>query len=156
MREPAAAHGGVALGGAAIPIMVVLGGLAILPCPALASPSVQTFGPGKVSCQPLAGTQVDCLLAASRITDDRNVTTFDVSLLPRRDQALFRKWCLAGTDSCIVTVTGRRMSPQSTRLSAVTSVHWTRLSEPENDAAARGADKASSTDTTGAAIRPAQ
>ena len=50
-RDPAAA------------VVVLLAGLAILMRPAVASPAVQTFGPGKVNCQSLIGPEVDCLLA---------------------------------------------------------------------------------------------
>ena len=57
------------------------------------------------------------------------------------DQAMFRTWCLAGSDACSVTLTGRRESAQSTRLSAVTSVHWTRTSAPENEKVARTRDR---------------
>ena len=70
--------------------MLLLGGLAMLPRPATASELIQTFGPGKVSCQPLVGKQMDCLLSANRISDNRSVASFDLGLLPRRDQALFR------------------------------------------------------------------
>ncbi len=122
--------------------------------PAIASPAVQTFGPGKVDCQPLVGTQMDCLLATNMITqDNRNVATFSVDLLPPGEPALFRKWCLAAMDDCTVTLTGRRASPQSTRLSTVISVHWTRLSAPLNEATARAVEKASSTNITGPGIR---
>lgn len=114
--------------GPAISTMLLLGGLAMLPRPALASPTIQTFGPGTVSCQALAGTQMDCLLSADRITNDISVVSFDLGLLPHRDQALFRKLCLAATDVCTVTLSGRRVSAESTRLSVVTSVHWIRPS----------------------------
>ena len=113
-------------------------GLAAPAWPVIASPEIETFGPGTVDCQTLAATQTDCLLAASRITQgNRNVATFSLESLPRGEQTLFIKWCLATTDGCVVTVTGRREAPESTRLSTVTSVHWTRLSAPVNDAAAR-------------------
>lgn len=141
MRDPAAGRPGVAWLG---PVAVMLGTLALLPRPAHATPAVQTFGPGKVSCQPLYGTHMDCLLSASRVTDGHDVTTFDVTLLPTRQQALFRRWCVAGTDACTVTVAGRREAPQSTRLSSVTSVRWTRRSAPGNEAAARAAAAAPS------------
>ena len=156
-RDPAMRSygvGGFALAGAAISVVALLAGLAIPTCPAIASPTVQTFGPGKVNCQPLIGTQMDCLLAAGRIApDNRNVAAFGLDLLPPGDQALFRKWCLAAGDDCSVTVTGRRASPQSTRLSTVTSMHWTRPSAPLDEAAARAVEKTSSTDTAGPANR---
>ncbi len=153
-RRPA--RGGVALDGAVLSVLVLLAGLAVQPRQAAAAQAVQTFGPGQVNCQALTGTRVDCLLGANRVTrDNRNVATFSVSALPRRDQALFRKWCLTTADECTVTVTGRRTSPQSTRLSTVTKVRWTRYSAPVDQAAARAAGKAS-TDTIAAATRPPQ
>lgn len=109
--------------------------MALLPRVVAAAPVVQTFGPGQVSCQQLSGAHMDCLLTANRITDRDNVVSFDLSLLAPRDQALFRRWCLAGTDACVVTLTGRQASPRSTQLAAVLSVHWTRLSMPGNGAA---------------------
>ena len=146
---------GVALDGVARIVLLLLAGLAVQTRHDAAAEAVQTFGPGQVNCQALSGTRVDCLLSANRMTrDNRNVATFSVMALPRGEQALFRKWCLTTADECTVTVTGRRASPQSTRLSTVTSVRWTRLSAPVNQAAARAAGKAS-TDTTGAATRPA-
>ncbi len=123
-----------------LPLLVVLAAAALAARAARAAEPILTFGPGKVSCQPLTGTQMDCLLASSRITDERNVASFGVDSLPPGDQALFRKWCLSGSDACSVTLTGRRESVQSTRLSAVTSVHWTRPSAPENEEVARTAD----------------
>jgi hypothetical protein len=138
----------------ALAVVLLLAGLALQTGQAGAAEAVQTFGPGKVNCQALAGTQVDCLLAADRVTQgNRNVATFGVTALPRRDQALFRKWCLAAANECTVTVTGLRDSPDSSRLSTVTSVHWTRLSAPMNEAAARAAQKALATDATGPAAR---
>ncbi len=152
---PSSGTGGFEPAAAAIPVAILLAGLAVLTCPAIASPAVQTFGPGKVNCQPLVGTQMDCLLATNMIAqDNRNVATFSVDVLPPGEPALFRKWCLAAGDDCSVTVTGRRASPQSTRLSTVTSVHWTRPSAPMDEATARAVERASSTDTAGPAIRP--
>jgi hypothetical protein len=140
---------------AALSVLLLLAGLAVQTRQAVAAQAVQTFGPGQVNCQALTGTRVDCLLGANRLTrDNRNVATFSVTALPRGEQGLFRQWCLAAADECTVTVTGRRASPASTRLSSVTTVHWTRLSAPLNQAAARAAGKAS-TDTVGAATRPA-
>lgn len=118
----------LAVRGAAISTMLLLGGLVMQPRPTLASPTIQTFGPGTVSCQALAGTQMDCLLSVDRITSDISVVSFDLGLLPHRDQALFRKSCLAATDVCTVSLTGQRVSAESTRLSAVTSVQWIRPS----------------------------
>jgi len=129
--------------------------LALLTRAAIASPAAETFGPGTVNCQHLMGIQVDCLLAASRITQgNRNVAAFTVETLPRGERALFRKWCLTTADDCDVTLTGRRTSPQSTRLSTVMSVRWTRPGSPVNQAAARALEQASSTNTAGSVLRP--
>ena len=85
---PSSGTGGFELAGAAIAVVVLLVGLAILTLPAIASPAVQTFGPGKVSCESLDGTQMDCLLAASWITQgNRNVATFSLASLPRGEHA---------------------------------------------------------------------
>ena len=159
-RHPAAARepegGGLALDGIAFSVLLLLGALALQTCSAVAGPALQTFGPGQVNCQALTGTQVDCLLAASRVTQgNRNVATFSVTTLPLGEQALFRKWCVAAANECTVTVTGQRASPQSTRLAAVMKVHWTRLTAPMDQAAARAAGKAS-TNAIGAATRPAR
>jgi hypothetical protein len=154
LRDPAAATPG--WDGAALAIMLLLAGLAFQSRHAAAAQAVQTFGPGQVNCQALTGTRVDCLLAASRVKrDNRNAATFSLTALPRGEQATFRKWCLTAADECTVTVTGRRASPQSTRLSTVTRVRWTRLNAPMDQAAARAAGKAE-TDTIGAATRPSQ
>ena len=124
---------------------------------AIAAPTVETFGPGTVNCESLGGTQFDCLLAASTITQGNgNVATFSVDLLPPGEQALFRHWCLSDSDDCTVTVMGSRDSPESSRLSAVTSVHWTRLSMPLNDAAAAAMAPSPSTDTSGPTIPSAR
>jgi hypothetical protein len=161
-RDPAVAETarrGGALDGAALSglLLLLLAGLAIQTHQAAAAEAVQTFGPGEANCQALFGTQVDCLLAANRVTqDNRNVATFSVTALPLGEQASFRKWCVAVANECTVTVTGRRASPQATRLATVTSVHWTRLSPPVDDVAARVAATTSSTDTTGPAIRAAR
>ncbi len=157
LRDPTAARelerGGRAMDGAALSVLLVLCGLAVQTCSAVAAPALQTFGPGQVNCQALTGTQIDCLLAASRVTTgNRNVATFSVTALPPSEQALFRRWCLAAANECTVTVTGRRASPQSTRLAAVTRIRWTRLNAPMDQAAARAAGKAS-TNVTGAATR---
>jgi hypothetical protein len=147
-------HTGVSLHGAALSVLLVLASLAVQTRQTVAAQAVQTFGPGQVNCQAMTGTRVDCLLAATRVTaGNRNVATFGVTALPRGQQALFRKWCLSVANECTVTVTGRRASPQSSRLSTVTAVHWTRLSPPVNESAARVAAKASATEPTG---RPAR
>jgi hypothetical protein len=141
--------------GAALSVLLLLAGLAVQTRQAVAAKAVQTFGPGQVNCQALTGTRVVCLLGANRLTrDNRNVATFSVTAPPRGEQALFRQWCLAAADECTVTATGRRASLLSTRLSSVTTVRWTRLSAPLDQAAARAAGKVS-TDTVGAATRPA-
>ncbi len=108
------------------------------PGPAMAAQPVQTFGPGKVSCQRLSGNQSDCLLSASRITSyGPNEASFAITDLPAAERALFSKWCLHDTDYCIVTIKGQKQSPQTTRLSSVQSLHWTRSDAPLNQAAAR-------------------
>jgi hypothetical protein len=143
-----------ALHRAALCVLLLLAGLVVQSPRVAAAEAVQTFGPGQVNCQALTGTRVDCLLAANRVKrDNRNVATFSVTALPRHEEALFRRWCLAVADDCTVTLRGRRVSPQSTRLSSVASVHWTRLSAPMNDVAAVAAAKPS---TTVPAIRRAQ
>ncbi len=156
-----AAHGGVGWHAAALCVVLVLAGLAVPLRQARAAQALQTFGPGRVNCQALTGTHVDCLLATNQVTSDNsNVATFSVTALPPGEQASFRKWCLAVADECAVTVTGRRASPQGSRLSRVTSVHWTRPSSPVSDAVARvaaqAAAKTSASATAGPAIRPAQ
>jgi hypothetical protein len=157
MRDLATStRGRVALPGAALAIVLLLAGLVVQTHQAVAAKDIQTFGPGQVDCQALSGTQVDCLLAASLvIQDNRNVATFSVSALPRGEQGLFRQWCVAVANECTVTVMGRLASPQSTRISVVTSVRWTRLSAPVDQAAARAAG-AAPPDTNGTATRAAQ
>ena len=151
LRDPAVAT--PVWGGGAVSVLLLVAGLAFQSGQAVAAPAVQTFGPGQVNCQALTGTRVDCLLTASRVTrDNRNVATFSVTALPPNEQAPFSKWCLTTADECTVTVTGRRDSPQATRLSTVTSVRWTRLSAPVDQAAARAGEAA--TDTSGGASRP--
>ena len=99
---------------------------------------IETFGPGSVDCQRLDESHVNCLLSALRITqDNKNVVAFDIAALPRKEQAIFRKWCSADGDSCIVTIKGTRAAPDATNLSTISSIHWTRLSAPRNQAAAR-------------------
>lgn len=150
-------RGGVGLDGAALSVLLLLACVTVQTRQAVAAQVVQTFGPGEVSCEALKGTQADCLLAANRVTpDNRNVATFSVTALPPDEQALFRKWCVAIANECTVTVTGQRASPLSSRLSSVTSVHWTRLSAPVNESAARAAATLSTTDITKSTIRPAR
>ena len=152
---PSSETGGLEPAAAAVLAVILLAGLALLSWPAIASPALQTFGPGKVNCQRLAGTHMDCLLAASRITQSSgNVATFSLDLLSPGQQTLFRKWCLAASDYCTVTLKGRRATLQSTRLSAVISVHWTRPSAPVNEEAARVLEKAPSTDMAGRGVQP--
>ena len=123
--------------------------------PALAAPPVQTYGPGDVSCQLLVGTRMDCLLAASRITHgNKNVVSFGLDALPRGEPDLFRKWCLAASDNCVVTITGRRASPLSTRLSVVTSIHWTRFDAPTSNSAARASLNGAPTERAQPDTRP--
>jgi len=122
-----------------IRLSAVLPFVACLMCaaPAAAAPAVETFGPGKVSCQVLAGEQVDCLLSASRITaGSRNEASFSLTALPPGERALFRKWCLHPADECTVTIQGQREAPQATRLATVTSLRWMRPRAPRDQAAA--------------------
>lgn len=96
------------------------------------------FGPGKVACQRLGAGRFDCLLTSLRISaDGSNVATFSLSILPATERAIFRKWCSTAADDCTVRLQGARQAPGSSRLSAVTSVRWTRLMTPRNQAAAR-------------------
>ena len=72
---------------------------------------IETFGPGSVDCQRLDESHVNCLLSALRITqDNKNVVAFDIAALPRKEQAIFRKWCSAGGDSCICDDKGNKRS----------------------------------------------
>ena len=154
--EVIAPRSGVSLGRALLSVPLLLAGLAIQARPSGAASAFQTFGPGQVNCQALTGTHVDCLLAASRVTQDNsNVATFSVASLPHGEQALFLKWCVPTANACIVTVKGRRATAQSTRLMTVTAVRWTRLSPPENQAAARAA-KPATVNTSGVGSPPAQ
>ena len=119
-----------------MPVLLAL--LLCLMCaPATAAPTAETFGPGKVSCQALAGGRADCLLSASRITrGNRNEASFSLTALPPGQREQFRKWCLHPADGCIVTLQGRRVSPQANRLSTVTSLQWRRPRAPKNEAGA--------------------
>lgn len=108
--------------------------------PALAAAAPETFGPGKVDCQRLGGGQFDCLLTSLRITQNgNNVATFSLTTLPAAEQTLFQKWCSTAADDCTVEIQGARQAPGGSRLSAVTSIRWTRLYEPRTQAAARAA-----------------
>ena len=106
--------------------------------PALAASPLETFGPGKVDCQRLGAGQFDCLLTSLRITrNGNNVATFSLATLPAAEQAMFQKWCSTAADDCTVNIQGKRQTPEGSRLSTVTSVRWTRLEPPKNQAAAR-------------------
>ena len=105
--------------------------------PAMAAPAVETFGPGSVDCQVVAGGQADCLLSASRVTGGNdNEASFSLTLLPASEREPFRRWCLHQDDECTVTIQGQRASPQATRLDTVTSLQWTRPQVPRDQAAA--------------------
>jgi hypothetical protein len=51
-----------------MPVLLALLVCLICVSSAVAASPAETFGPGKVSCQPSGGGQADCLLSASRIT----------------------------------------------------------------------------------------
>ena len=124
--------------GGSVTVLALIGGVVAVADPALAAQPTQVFGPGKVNCQRLAGKQADCLLSALRITrDSRDEATFSINALPTKERTLFRKWCLHASDECVVTVEGQRESAQATRLSVVSSLHWTRPSAPKDQAAAQ-------------------
>ena len=105
---------------------------------ALAASGPETFGPSKVACQRLDAGQFDCLLTSLRISGSgNNVATFSLATLPAAERATFQKWCSTTADDCTVLIQGSRQVPEGSRLSAVTSVRWTRLKPPRNQAAAR-------------------
>ncbi|HEY0205917.1 MAG TPA: hypothetical protein VGC15_17375 [Acetobacteraceae bacterium] len=111
------------------------------PNPALAAVGPETFGPGKVACQRLGAGQFDCLLTSLRISESgNNVTTFSLAALPSMERASFQRWCSTAADDCTVQLQGARQVPEASRLSAVTSVRWTRLKPPRDQAAARAAE----------------
>ena len=113
----------------AFAFIVLFGGMTVTANPGLAEAAPETFGPGKVDCQRLGAGQFDCLLTSLRITQDgNNVATFSLATLPAAEQAMFQKWCSTAADDCTVDIQGTRQAPESSRLSAVTSVRWTRLS----------------------------
>ena len=112
------------------PALPLVAGL-LYAAPAMAA--AETFGPGLVSCQTLVGERTDCLLSASRITEDnRNEASFSLTDLESGPRELFSKWCLHPADECTVTVVGERGSPQATRLSTVTSLKWQRPRAPRD------------------------
>ncbi len=122
----------------AFALIVLFGGMTVTATPGLAEAASETFGPGKVDCQRLGAGQFDCLLTSFRITrNGNNVATFSLAALPAAEQALFQRWCSTADDDCTVTIQGARQTPESSRLSAVTSVRWTRLQPPRTQAAAR-------------------
>ena len=106
--------------------------------PGLSAAVPETFGPGKVNCQRLIAGQSDCLLTSLRVGQDSNsVATFSLAALPAAEQAMFQKWCATAADDCTVRIEGVRQVPGGSRLSSVTSLRWTRLRPPRNQAAAR-------------------
>ena len=122
----------------AAPVIALLGTMTSQSVPALAADGPETFGPGKVNCQRLGRGQLDCLLTSLRISHDGNgVATFTLADLPATERAIFEKWCSTAADDCTVELQGARQTPGGSRLSAVTSVHWTRLRPPDDQAAAR-------------------
>ena len=119
-------------------VPALLAGVVALAGQAAEARSMQTFGPGAVSCQPLGAKQFDCLLSSSRISgDNKNEATFSITSLPPGEQAMFGKWCGQPSDHCKVTITGIRQAAEASRLSMVTAVRWTRPNNPMNQAAAR-------------------
>ncbi len=121
----------------AFAFIAVFGGMTVTADPGLAEAASETFGPGKVECQPLGAGQFDCLLTSLRITQDGNdVATFSLATLPAAEQAMFQKWCSTAADDCTVNIQGVRQTPEGSRLSAVTSIRWTRLEPPRDQAAA--------------------
>ncbi len=114
--------------------------MAVTANPALAAAASETFGPGKVNCQRLGGGEFDCLLTSLRITQGgNNVATFSLAALPAAEQTTFQEWCSSVGDDCTVKIQGTRQAPGVSRLSTVTSIRWTRLHTPRNQAAARAA-----------------
>ena len=119
-------------------LIALLGIVPSLSFPALAAGGPETFGPGKVDCQRLNAGQFDCLLTSLMISNDgRGVAAFSLDVLPPTERAIFEKWCSKAADDCTIELQGARQAPGGSRLSAVTSVHWTRLRPPNNQAAAR-------------------
>lgn len=115
----------------------LVGIMATTPTPAVAAAGPETFGPGKVACQPLGAGQFDCLLTSLRISvNGNNVATFSLAILPAADRAIFQKWCFTAADDCTVQLQGARQAPGGSRLSDVTSVRWTRFRSPKDQAAA--------------------
>jgi len=115
--------------------------LALRPDPVFAEAGPELFGPGKVSCQRLTPSRINCLLTSLRISrNSNNVATFSLSALPVTERALFYKWCSTRLDDCTVQLQGTRLTPSGSRLSVVTSVVWTRRRPPMNQTAARAVD----------------
>ena len=126
----------------AFAFIVVFGGMTVTAYPGLAEAASETFGPGKVNCQPLGEGQFDCLLTSLRITRNGNdVATFSLATLPVAEKAMFQKWCSTVADDCTVNIQGVRETPEGSRLSTVTSVRWTRVEPPRSQAAARASAK---------------
>jgi len=124
----------------AFAVIVLFSSMTMTANPALAAAAPETFGPGKVDCQRLGGGQFDCLLTSLRITQNgNNVATFNLTNLPAAEQTMFQKWCSTAADDCTVKIQGARQTPGGSRLSAVTSIRWTRLYKPRTQAAARAA-----------------
>ena len=122
----------------ALAFAVLFGGMTFAADPGLAEAASEAFGPGKVSCQQLGAGQFDCLLTSLRVNAPGNdVATFSLAILPAAERAAFQKWCSTAADDCTVQIQGARQTPGGSRLSAVTSVRWTRLEPPRDQAVAR-------------------
>lgn len=118
-------------------LIALFGSVTTMVVPALAATGPEMFGPGKVACQRLGADRFDCLLTSLRVSGSANgVATFSLASLPKKDRAILRRWCFAAADDCTVTIGGVRQYPQGSRLSSVTSVRWTRLKPPRDQAAA--------------------
>lgn len=117
-------------------LVALLGALA-MPGQVMAAAEPETFGPAKVTCESLGPGQFDCLLTSLRVSPGgNNVATFSLAIVPPTERANFQKWCLVASDHCTVLVRGDRLTPGGSRLSAMTSVRWTRRNPPRNNAAA--------------------
>jgi hypothetical protein len=118
--------------------LVALAIIAATSSTAVAVAGPEVFGPGKVACQDMGAGRFDCLLTSLRISENGNdVATFSLASLPPKERVIFRKWCSTAADDCTVQLQGTRQARGGSRLSAVTSIHWTRPMSPKNQDAAR-------------------